>query len=49
MTKPQIQYTVNPETKEIQLLVRKSPLIHHAKWVERLQADYPDYKILPPK
>lgn len=41
------EYTVDNENKLIILLVRKSPLIHHAKWVEKLRADYPEYTVVP--
>ena len=40
-------YTVDEETKSLRILVRKSPLIHHAKWIERLLKDYPGYTIVP--
>ena len=40
--------TINHEAKLIEIHRRKSPLIHHAKWVERLQEQYPDYTVVPP-
>lgn len=42
-------YTVDDKNKTIQIVRRLSPLLHHAKLVERLQEDYPGYTILPPK
>ena len=40
--------SINHEAKLIEIHRYKSPLIHHAKWVERLQAEYPDYIVVPP-
>ena len=42
------EVTINHEAKLIELHVRKAPLMHHAKWVERLQAMFPDYTVVPP-
>ena len=40
--------TINHEAKLIVLHRRKSPLMHHAKWVELLQAEFPGYTVVPP-
>ena len=40
--------TINHEAKLIEIHRYKSPLMHHAKWVERLQAMFPDYTVVPP-
>ena len=39
---------INHEAKLIEIQRYKSPLMHHAKWVERLQAMFPDYTVVPP-
>jgi hypothetical protein len=44
-----MNYIVNNMRKEITLLRRLSPLIHHAKQMERLRKEYPDYVIIPPE
>ena len=40
--------TINHEAKLIVVHRYKSPLIHHAKWVQRLQEEYPGYTVVPP-
>ena len=40
--------TINHEAKLIEVHRYKSPLIHHAKWVQRLQEEYPGYTVVPP-
>ena len=40
------EYTVDDTTKVVTILVRKSPLIHHSKWVERLMEEYPGYTVV---
>ena len=40
--------TINHEAKLIEIQRYKSPLMHHAKWVERLQSMFPDYTVVPP-
>ena len=39
---------INHEAKLIEIQRYKSPLMHHAKWVERLQAMFPGYTVVPP-
>lgn len=39
-------YTIDDENQTIIILQRKSPLIHHHKWVEKLQKDYPGYTVV---
>ena len=39
---------INHEAKLIEIQRYKSPLMHHAKWVERLQEEFPDYTVVPP-
>ena len=39
-------YTVDNKSRTIFILQRKSPLIHHAKWVEKLMKDYPGYTVV---
>lgn len=40
--------TINHEAKLIEVHRYKSPLIHHAKWIQRLQEEYPGYTVVPP-
>ena len=41
-------YIVDDEAKTIQLIRRLTPLMLHAKFVERLRVQYPGYTIIPP-